>query len=73
MRASCFSRGEALGLPSELLGKRLEGDLAVERRVAGAVHLAHAAGPEPGDNLVWADARSGWEHDGPTGMKRSRL
>ena len=51
---------EALGLARELLGQRLEGDLAVQLRVAGAVHLAHAPGAEPGHDLVGAHAGSGW-------------
>jgi len=57
--------GEALGLEGELVGKRLEGDLAVQLRIAGAVDLAHASGSEPGDDLVGAHARSRSEHDGP--------
>jgi hypothetical protein len=35
---------KAFGLARELIGQRLEGDLALELRVAGAVDLAHAPG-----------------------------
>jgi hypothetical protein len=56
---------EPLGLARELVGQRLEGDLAMQFRVAGAVDLAHAPGAEPGHDLVGAYARSGRQHDGP--------
>src|SRR5262249_11408513 len=53
-----FKAGEALGRASPLLGQGLWGDLAVGPRVAGAVDLAHSPGPQPGDDLVGAHARS---------------
>ncbi len=37
--------GEAIGVLRERVGQNLQRDLASERRVAGAIDLAHAAGP----------------------------
>jgi hypothetical protein len=56
---------EALGLVREILRQRLERDLAAEIHVPGAVDLAHASGPEPGDDLVGSYACSCGNHDGP--------
>jgi len=44
--------GQALGVLGEVLGEEFEGHLAVEPGVAGAMHLAHAALPEWGQDLV---------------------
>ena len=51
-----FSDGECLGFPVETceafgiscdrLGQHLDRHVAIQIRVAGAIHLAHAAGPE---------------------------
>ncbi len=40
----------------DVLGEDLDGDRAVEAGVAGFVHLAHAPGPEGGDDLIRAEA-----------------
>ena len=42
-------------------GEHLDGDLAVQPRVAGAIDLAHAAGAEQVENLVGAEPRAGCE------------
>ena len=42
-------------------GQDLDGDGAVEARVAGAVHLAHASRSEGRNDLVRAEARAGAE------------
>ena len=48
----------------ERLGQHLQRDVAVELRVAGAVHLAHAAGPERAGDVIGADPCSGRQgHD----------
>ena len=44
--------GEALGVLRELGGEHLEGHLAPELRVGGAVHLAHPAGADRGGDPV---------------------
>ena len=44
--------GQPLGILRHLGGEHLEGDLAPELRVGGAVHLAHAAGAERGGDAV---------------------
>jgi len=47
---------EALGILCEAGVNDLDGDVASEPGVPCAVHLAHAAGPDPGNNLVGAEA-----------------
>jgi hypothetical protein len=44
------------GTRRDLRRKYLDGDDAVESRVSGFVNLAHAAGPDEGDELVWPKA-----------------
>ena len=44
--------GQALGVGGNGLGQDLEGDVAPERRVGGAVHLAHPPGAERGIDAV---------------------
>jgi len=44
--------GEALGIEGELLGQQLDGDFAIEDRVAGAIHLAHSTLPEGREDLA---------------------
>jgi hypothetical protein len=68
-----IQRGEQLGFapePREPLrvvdnGRRqeLQGDVALQSRVARAVDFSHAAGAERGDDLVGADGRAdrGWQ------------
>ena len=54
-----------LGTGGEMGGEHLDGDLAVQARVAGAVNLTHAAGTERGDYLVRAEPTSGCQgHSG---------
>lgn len=53
--------GDALGVGRERLRQHLERDVAVERGVAGAIHLAHAALPEGGEDLERPETRSGVE------------
>ena len=38
--------GDAIGIAADGLGKDLEGDVALQLRIARAIHLAHAAGPK---------------------------
>ena len=46
------------------LWQDLDGDIAIELRVARAIYLAHATGAEGGDNLVRTEARaSGQWHE----------
>ena len=51
--------GQPLGIAGERCRQDLDGDFAFEVRVARAIHLAHAARAEQGDDLVGADARAG--------------
>ena len=43
----------------QLARQQLDGNLTIEPRVAGAIDLAHASGPEGGHNLVAAESRAG--------------
>ena len=57
-----IERGYGAGFAFEAFGELLfgdfDGDRAVETRVAGAIHLAHASGAEQPEDLVWSEARS---------------
>ena len=55
---------EPVGVVREGLGQNLDRDLTIQLRVARAVHLAHAAFADAGDNFV--DTETG------TGGKRQR-
>ena len=66
---------QPLGVGDERLGQDLDRDVAVEPRVARAIHLAHAAGAEGGEDLVrtqaGALAKGHWSrHLMPRWMKR---
>ena len=51
--------GQALGVGADGLGQDLDGDLALEVGVGGAIDLAHSAGAEGGDDFIRAEARAG--------------
>jgi hypothetical protein len=46
--------GEALRIVRERPGQHLDRNIAVERRIPRAIHLAHPAGAERRDDLVRA-------------------
>ena len=50
---------EAVGVVRRRVGEQLQGDLAPQARVAGAVDLAHAALSERSEDLVGAELFSG--------------
>jgi hypothetical protein len=45
----------------QVAGQHLDGDNAIEPRVAAAIHLAHAAGTDGGENFVGTEADAGSE------------
>jgi hypothetical protein len=47
--------GHAFRVSADSLGKDLDGDLAFETGVAGAVHFAHSPDAEQADDLVSAE------------------
>lgn len=47
---------EAIGITGKRFRQDLQGDIALQLRIAGAVHLAHAAGAERAGNLEWAES-----------------
>src|SRR5206468_11928444 len=44
---------------SAVLGKNLDRDIALQPRVARAIHLAHPAGADGGDDLIGSEAGTG--------------
>ena len=50
-----FEPGSALGIRGKGVGQDLDGDIAIEPRVARAIHLSHAAFADLGGHHVRAD------------------
>ena len=59
-----FEAGQPIRVGGERRGQHLQCDVAVEPRVAGPVHLAHAAGPERAGDVVGADPCPGRQRHG---------
>ena len=59
--ASRSKRARTSADATEVLGQHLDRDVAAEAGVAGAVHLAHAAGAERTTDLVGAETGAGGE------------
>jgi hypothetical protein len=49
---------QAFGIERKRVWQHLDGDVAIELRVARAIHLAHAAGAEGRDNFVGTETRA---------------
>jgi hypothetical protein len=52
---------KSLGIVGKCRRQHLDGDFAAEARITGAVHLAHPAGTEQGDDFIWAKVGAGRE------------
>ena len=52
---------ESSGVGAELGGQDLDGDVTTKPRIAGAIHLAHAAAANQRHDLVSAEASAGSE------------
>ena len=52
---------EPIAVAREMLRQHLDGDIALQLRIAGAIDLAHAAGTERRDDFVRAKAGPGRE------------
>ena len=67
-----FEAREPIGIGRESLRQDLQRDVAIEVRIAGAIHLAHGAGAEWSEDRVGAESRPGSErHDAHyTGLER---
>jgi hypothetical protein len=52
---------DALGIEGNWVGDDLQRDVAIQLGIARAIHLAHAAGAEGGDNLIRAESGAGGE------------
>ena len=50
-----FEAGAQIFAFGDVFGQNLDGDGAVEPRVAGFVHFAHASGAERGEDFVRAE------------------
>jgi hypothetical protein len=55
---------QGLGIARDVLGKDLEGDVARQTRIMGAVDRAHTAGAERSADLVRTESGSGHEGHG---------
>ena len=56
---------KSLGIVGKCRRQHLDGDVAAEARITGAVHLAHPAGAEQGDDFIGAKVGAGRErHSG---------
>lgn len=55
---------EQVGVGGELFGENLDCDRAIEPRVAGPVHFAHATGPDRRHNLVRSESSTRRERHG---------
>ena len=56
---------QSLGIVGKCRRQHLDGDVAAEARITGAVHLAHPAGAEQGDDVIGAEVGAGRErHSG---------
>ena len=53
--------GEAIRIAGEGVRQDLQRDVAIQLGIARAIHLAHAAGAEGGEDFVRAEARAGVE------------
>ena len=52
---------DAIGIGREDIGKNLDRDVAVQPRIARAIHLAHATGPDGGEDFIWPETNAGRE------------
>jgi len=59
-----FEPRQPIAIECERVGKNLDRDVALQLRIAGAVDLAHSAGPQRTDDLIWADSDTGGETHG---------
>jgi hypothetical protein len=44
--------GEMIGVPSHRLGKRFDGDIAIQLGIERPIHLAHPPSTDPGKDFV---------------------
>ena len=61
--AICFAMGNAssIGIAGEHVGNDFDRDLATQLRVAGAIHLAHAACAERAKHFIRGETLTGCE------------
>ena len=59
----------ALGIERKGIGQDLDRDVTTESRVVGAIHLAHAAGANGGEDLIRPEASA--QGEGQTGCSWS--
>ena len=62
--------GESIMIGGERVRQDLQGDVAIELRVASAIHLAHATGANGRDDLVRAESGSWGERQDPGDYSR---
>ena len=59
-----LKEGQPLRVANGALRKDFQSDIAIQRRIPGAIHLAHSASSEQRVNFVWADASARLKHGG---------
>jgi hypothetical protein len=50
--------GEAIGIVNEQVGQNLQGDIAIQLRIAGSVDLTHTAFADQGGDFIRTEARA---------------
>jgi hypothetical protein len=64
-----FEPCTSIGIGYERVGENLDRDSAVETRVLGSIHFAHAPGADQPDNLIGTKARAGRERHAVSGRQ----
>ena len=47
---------QAIGIARERFGQDFDRDVAIQLRIARAIHLAHAAGADLAGDFIWAES-----------------
>ena len=69
-----FEPHQPIGIGGERRWQHFDRDIAIQLRIARAIHLAHAARTEGGEDFVRTETRAGGQRDGGeySGLERVR-
>ena len=56
--------GQGMGISIQMLGEDLDGHVALEPAIAGAIDFSHTSSAQGGDNLIPSEAGAGGEGHG---------